>query len=74
MTFRPWRFQVGTVRAPTFLWYGDQDSNAAVRNGEWLADHIAGATLVVREQTTHLGTLLEHWDDILRALRSAGHR
>jgi hypothetical protein len=69
VTFRPWSFQVTKVRAPTFLCYGDQDSNAAVRDGEWLADHIAGATLVVRQQTTYLATFLEHW--MTSAARSA---
>lgn len=57
--------------APTWLWYGELDANAPPRNGEWLAECIPGATLVVREQTAHLATLIEHWDEILTTLRHA---
>jgi pimeloyl-ACP methyl ester carboxylesterase len=59
------------ISCPTWLWYGEVDSNASVRNGRWLAEHIPGATLVVREQTAHLATLLNHWDEILCTLRDA---
>jgi len=71
VTFRSWSFRPESVRCPTWLWYGDLDVNAPVRNGRWLAEHVPGARLVVREQTTHIGTLLEHWDDILATLRDA---
>lgn len=39
------------------------------RNGRWLADRIPGATLVIRQQSSHLGALLEHWDEMLTTLR-----
>jgi pimeloyl-ACP methyl ester carboxylesterase len=70
-TFRRWEFRPEQVRCPTWLWYGELDANASTRNGRWLAEHIAGATLVVRKQTAHLGTLLGHWDEILTTLRDA---
>lgn len=65
LVFRDWGFRPEDVGCPTRLWYGDLDANAPVRNGRWLADRIPGATLVVCEQTTHLATLLNHWDDVL---------
>lgn len=66
-----WEVRPEDVRSPTWLWYGDEDRNAAPRHGEWLAQRVPGATLVVREQTAHLGTLLLHWDEMLATLREA---
>ena len=57
VTFRSWEVRPEPVGCPTWLWYGELDANAPVRNGRWLAEHVPGATLVVREQTTHLATL-----------------
>jgi pimeloyl-ACP methyl ester carboxylesterase len=67
--FRGWEVRPELVGCPTWLWYGDLDVNAPVRNGRWLAAHVPGAVLVVREQSSHLATLLEHWDDVLTTLR-----
>lgn len=69
VTFRRWEVRPEQVDCRTWLWYGDLDGNAPVRNGQWLAEHIPGATLVVRKQTAHLATLVEHWDEILTTLR-----
>ncbi len=69
--FHPWEVRPESIGCPTWLWYGELDANAPVRNGRWLAEHVPGATLVVREQTTHLATLVQHWDDILTTLRDA---
>jgi pimeloyl-ACP methyl ester carboxylesterase len=71
VTFRAWEVRPELVRCPTWLWYGELDANASVRNGRWLAEHIATATLVVRSRTTHLATLIKHWDEILTTLRDA---
>ncbi|WP_433163100.1 alpha/beta fold hydrolase [Kribbella sp. CA-247076] len=68
ISFRAWDFRPERITCPTYLWYGDLDANASVRNGRWLADRIPHATLVVREQTTHLAVLHDHWDDILTTL------
>jgi pimeloyl-ACP methyl ester carboxylesterase len=68
-TFRNWEFRPEQVECPTWLWYGELDPNAPQRNGRWLAEHVRNATLVVRENTAHLGTLIEHWDEIFTTLR-----
>jgi len=67
--FRAWEMRPEQVSCPTFLWYGELDANASVRNRRWLAEHVPNSTLVVRESTAHLATLLRHWDEILAALR-----
>jgi pimeloyl-ACP methyl ester carboxylesterase len=71
MMFRPWEVRPEDVRCPTWLWYGEWDAQASVRNGAWLAAHVPGARLVVRPRTAHLAGLLEHWPEILTTLRDA---
>jgi pimeloyl-ACP methyl ester carboxylesterase len=68
-TFRNWAFQLDHIKCPTRLWYGHLDANAPPRNGQRLAQEIPGATLVIRPETAHLGTLIAHWDEILTTLR-----
>lgn len=68
VTFRPWAFDPSEVTCPTWLWYGGLDDNAPPRNGHWLADRIPQAALTVLPDTTHLGTLIAHWDEVLRPL------
>jgi pimeloyl-ACP methyl ester carboxylesterase len=71
ISFRSWDFRPEQITCPVFLWYGDLDANASVRNGRWLAERIPRATLVIRERTTHLAVLHENWEEILTALRLA---
>jgi pimeloyl-ACP methyl ester carboxylesterase len=66
-TFRPWAFDLAAIRCPTTVWCGERDTNHPPRNARWLADHIAGASLVV-QPTGHLGTLLRHWDPLCQWL------
>jgi pimeloyl-ACP methyl ester carboxylesterase len=70
LTFHAWEFRPEDVRCPTLLMYGECDANATPRNGTWLAEHIAGSTMTVRH-TSHLATLIEHWDELLTTLASA---
>jgi pimeloyl-ACP methyl ester carboxylesterase len=72
VTFRRWEFRLEAVHCPTWLWYGELDGNAPMRNGQWLAERLPEATLVVRPRTAHLGALIDYWDDILVTLRDAG--
>lgn len=68
LTFRPWDFDLAAVRCRTTLWYGELDERARP-GGDWLADRIAGAELVVRPGATHLATLLAHWQDVFKRLQ-----
>jgi pimeloyl-ACP methyl ester carboxylesterase len=67
LTFRPWAFDVTTVRCPTWLWYGEEDQRSRP-GGDWLAARIPGARLQVVPGATHLATLLRSWDSILATL------
>jgi len=71
ISFKRWDFHPEAITCPTFLWYGELDANASVRNGHWLAAHLPLATLVVRDRTTHLAVLHDHWDDVLSTLTGA---
>jgi pimeloyl-ACP methyl ester carboxylesterase len=67
-TFRPWAFALTDVACPTTVWCGEHDANHPPRNSWWIAEQLPRAALVVRP-TAHLGTLLQHWDEILGGLR-----
>lgn len=69
--FRSWEVRPEQVRCPTWLWYGARDANAPVRHGEWLAERIGGARLVVDSRSAHLTTLVRNWDAILSELSRA---
>ncbi len=42
-----------------------------MRNVVWSGERIHDATLVVREDTAHVGTLLGHWPEVLATLAQA---
>lgn len=69
ISFRSWDFRPEQISCPSTFWYGELDSNASVRNGEWFAANVPGAKLVVRNGAAHLGALHDHWEDILSTLR-----
>jgi pimeloyl-ACP methyl ester carboxylesterase len=71
LVFRPWEFEVSSVRCPVSLWYGELDANAPPRNGRWLASVLPDATLTVIPETGHLGSLLQNWPTILAPLAPA---
>lgn len=71
MMFRAWEVRPEDFRCPTWLWYGESDQQASVRNGDWLARHVPRARLAVRPRTAHLAGLVEHWPEILTTLRDA---
>jgi pimeloyl-ACP methyl ester carboxylesterase len=70
-TFGAWEIRPENVPCPTWLWYGAVDPVVPPRHGQWLAQRVPGSTLVVREDTAHLESLLLHWEDMLGTLRDA---
>jgi pimeloyl-ACP methyl ester carboxylesterase len=63
----PWPFDLGTIRVPTVLWYGTEDRRFGPAAGQWLADRIPGARLVVVEGASHLLPLVR-WREVLADL------
>lgn len=67
-----WDVDLGDVRAPVHLWYGDRDRTVGLEHGQWLHAHLPTSRLIVREGAGHLATLLAHWADVLTDLARDG--
>jgi pimeloyl-ACP methyl ester carboxylesterase len=66
-----WDFELSSVQAPVWLWYGERDQLVPLEHGWWLRDRLARPTFVLREGAGHLATLMPHWTEILTTLRLA---
>jgi len=70
---RPWGFSPRDIRVPVHFWHGDADNIVPLAHGEHLAALVPGATLRVRPEEGHLGslgaaeeilrTVLAHWSE-----------
>jgi pimeloyl-ACP methyl ester carboxylesterase len=63
----PWDFALDSVQCPVLLWYGDEDLMAPPSVGSWLAEHLANASLTMRQGYGHLAAL-EHLPEMLDQL------
>ena len=52
----PWGFDVSEIRVPTRVIYGDDDVLVPRRHGEWLAENVPGAEVVVEQDIGHIGS------------------
>lgn len=67
----PWEFDPGSIRAPSWLWYGTADQVVPIENGRWYERVIPRASLVVLDGEGHAETCLGHWQEILPPLARA---
>jgi pimeloyl-ACP methyl ester carboxylesterase len=51
---QPWGFEVTEIRVPTRVLYGLTDVLVPRQHGEWLADNVPNAEVVIEEQGGHL--------------------
>jgi pimeloyl-ACP methyl ester carboxylesterase len=51
---QPWGFDVTEIRVPTRILYGLNDVLVPRQHGEWLADNVPNAEVVIDEQGGHL--------------------
>jgi len=65
---RDWGFDLAAISAPTWVWHGARDRQAAVAWAEYLAETIPGARLTLATDSGHFSTLVEYADDILAGL------
>jgi pimeloyl-ACP methyl ester carboxylesterase len=65
-----WDVDLATVRCPVLLWYGREDLMAPPAHGQWLAEHLFRARLVLRDGEGHLG-IYDHFGEMLDALTGA---
>jgi pimeloyl-ACP methyl ester carboxylesterase len=52
---QPWGFDIADIRVPTRVIYGITDVLVPVQHGEWLAEHVPGAEIVIEEELGHMG-------------------
>lgn len=62
---RDWGFDLRSVSAPTSVWHGGRDRQAAVAWAQYLAATIPGATLTMVAASGHFSTLVDHAQAIL---------
>jgi pimeloyl-ACP methyl ester carboxylesterase len=62
-----WDVDLGEVRCPALLWYGEEDRFAPLAHGQWLQAHLPDSQLIVRPAEGHFG-LFDHLGEALRDL------
>jgi hypothetical protein len=51
---RPWGFALAAIRVPVSIWQGAHDHMVPFAHGEWLAQHVPGATVHLYDDEGHL--------------------
>jgi pimeloyl-ACP methyl ester carboxylesterase len=54
---QPWGFDVRNITVPTLIMHGTEDRLVPASHGRWLARHIPGAQLRLREGAGHLSVM-----------------
>ena len=62
-----WDVDLSAIRCPVLLWYGTDDRFAPPAHGQWLAENLPDARLVMREGEGHFG-IMEHLGAMLDVL------
>ena len=64
---RPWGFDLGGIRAPVRIWYGDRDRVTPPAIGHAFAERLPGATLDIVDDGHHI--LFRRWRTLLEEAR-----
>jgi pimeloyl-ACP methyl ester carboxylesterase len=62
---RPWGFDPAAIRVPVRIWQGEADRLVPWSHGQWLADHIPGATFTLAEGQGHFSLGEANREEIL---------
>jgi pimeloyl-ACP methyl ester carboxylesterase len=57
---RDWGVDLGAIRVPVSVWQGGEDLMVPFAHGEWLATHIAGASVHLFAEHGHLSLTVAH--------------
>ena len=63
-----WDVDPRDVIAPSLLWYGAVDASCPAAHGQWYADRIADARLIVFPDGGHFDVIDAHWPEVLAGL------
>lgn len=69
--FKPWGFDLSTIRVPTAVWHGGQDHAVPFAHGEWLSTHVPGAKSRLFPEEGHLSLIVGRFPAILDDLLAA---
>jgi hypothetical protein len=64
---KPWGFDPREVKVPIVIWQGGQDKNVPPQHGKWLAEHIAGSTLNLIEDESHVGLYINYEKEAMQS-------
>lgn len=53
----PWGFDLDTIKAPTLLWHGQDDTFSPVRHTQWLAEQIPNSELFIEPGAAHFAAM-----------------
>lgn len=62
-----WGFDVGGIKAKTYLWYGADDQNVSLKMGKYYAKHIRDSRLTIYHGEGHLISI-NHAEEIMKTL------
>jgi pimeloyl-ACP methyl ester carboxylesterase len=59
-----WGFDLASIRVPVKVWHGRHDRFVPFQHGEWLSQHVSGATAELSEEQGHLTLLVAKVPDV----------
>ena len=62
---RDWAFDLAAISVPVSIWHGGQDRFVPYAHGEWLAEHVAGASPHLHPDHGHLSLAVESYGAVL---------
>jgi pimeloyl-ACP methyl ester carboxylesterase len=65
---RDWGFDLAAISVPVSIWHGGQDRFVSYSHGEWLAEHVAGASPQLHPAHGHLSLAIDSYPAILDEL------
>jgi pimeloyl-ACP methyl ester carboxylesterase len=68
---RPWGFELASIEVPVAIWHGREDRFVPFAHGEWLADHVRGATAHLFDDEGHISIGDAKFGEILDQLVDA---
>jgi pimeloyl-ACP methyl ester carboxylesterase len=66
-----WGFELDAIKCPVYVWQAGDDRFVPAAHGRWLAAHIPGANLELREKHGHLSLLIGAYGEVLDRLMAA---
>lgn len=71
---RAWEIDIAVIQVPVLLWHGARDRNVPVECGRYIARTVPQCTPTFYPDDAHLSVPINHQEEILSALVTAGHQ